>query len=295
MSDEQIAVIAFRRDEEKARELQHHLGAELLFYEENIFKRALSHYQAVVAIMAAGIVVRGIAPHLKDKWSDTPVVVVDSSLRFAIPLVGGHHGANELALRLGELGLVPVLTTATEAQGKPSVEGLAKQLQAKILNRDSTRQVNLSLLTGDVEAVYLRGSSIALIDENVTVLERRALAGKFVIGIGAHRKVDRERVIEAITSALQEAGISLEKVAFLATAELKRDEAGILEAAEHFNKPLIYVSHEVINSMKPVTASRAERLGLVGVCEPAALAVSLKRQIVLPKKSYGDVTIAIAE
>jgi len=43
-------------------------------------------------IMAAGIAVRNIAPLVSDKWKDPAVVVVDSGLNFAIPVLGGHHG-----------------------------------------------------------------------------------------------------------------------------------------------------------------------------------------------------------
>ena len=75
--------------------------------------------------MSMGIVIRGIAPHLTDKWTDPAVVVVTPDFRYAIPLIGGHHGANELAGELAGLGLVPVISTATEATGRDSVEAIA--------------------------------------------------------------------------------------------------------------------------------------------------------------------------
>ena len=56
--------------------------------------------------MSMGIVVRKIAPLLDDKWTDPAVVVVSPDFRYAIPLLGGHHGANELAKELAGLGLV---------------------------------------------------------------------------------------------------------------------------------------------------------------------------------------------
>ena len=176
MADKKIAIIAFRRDEAKARRLQQHLGADLLFYDEGVFEKALS-YSAVVAIMAAGIAVRCVAPFLRDKWSDTPFVVVDSSLTFAISLVGGHHGANELTLKLGEFGLVPVITTATEAHQRPSVEGITKQLGARVVNRASTKSVNLALLKDNVPVVYLSGPKIVLVDDDVSVVEKKTFVG----------------------------------------------------------------------------------------------------------------------
>ena len=89
----------------------------------------LERYELVVAVMAVGIVVRSLCPHLKDKWTDRPVVAVDSSLSCAVPVVGGHHGANELARFLAsQLGLFAAITTATDASGRPCLEEVATRL-----------------------------------------------------------------------------------------------------------------------------------------------------------------------
>ena len=110
-------------------------------------KKALESYDLVVAVMAVGIVVRGLCGHLKDKWTNKPVVAVDSSLSCAVPIVGGHHGANELALCLAEgLDLYPAITTATDSAGRPCLEGVAAKLGAEIVNRESSKAINLAFL-----------------------------------------------------------------------------------------------------------------------------------------------------
>jgi cobalt-precorrin 5A hydrolase len=118
-------------------------------------------------------VVRDIAPLLDNKWSDPAVVVVDSNLNFAIPLLGGHHGANEVARKLSELGAVPVLTTATEVHGKPSVEGIADRLGCEIFNKESTVAVNCALLDQEIEVLEVKGPRIVVVDEDVSVLIRK--------------------------------------------------------------------------------------------------------------------------
>jgi len=118
-------------------------------------------------------VVRDIAPLLDNKWYDPAVVVVDSNLNFAIPLLGGHHGANEIARKLSELGAVPVLTTATEVHGKPSVEGIADRLGCEIFNKESTVAVNCALLDQEIEALEVKGPRIVVVDEDVSVLIRK--------------------------------------------------------------------------------------------------------------------------
>lgn len=77
-----------------------------------------SQYQALIYAAPCGAVVRAIAPHLRDKHQDPAVVVVDAGGRFAVSLLSGHErGANDLAVRVGNLlGAEPVITTTTEAK-----------------------------------------------------------------------------------------------------------------------------------------------------------------------------------
>ena len=112
-------MITFERNREVAARIASHLKADLFLYEKGIFERIFKNYGAIVAVFATGIVVREIAPLLDNKWSDPAVVVVDSNLNFAIPLLGGHHGANELARQISELGAVPVLTTTRNFTASP--------------------------------------------------------------------------------------------------------------------------------------------------------------------------------
>lgn len=145
----------------------------MLLYEKGIFEKAFKSYGVIVAVFATGIVVRDIAPLLENKWSDPAVVVVDSNLNFSIPLLGGHHGANEIARKLSELGAVPVLTTATEVHGKPSVEGIADRLGCEIFNKESTVAVNCALLDQEIEVLEVKGPRIVVVDEDVSVLIRK--------------------------------------------------------------------------------------------------------------------------
>lgn len=74
-------------------------------------------FEGIIFIMALGIVVRLIAPHLKSKYNDPAVVVIDGFARYCISALSGHEGeANALALQAGNiLDAEPVITTASEA------------------------------------------------------------------------------------------------------------------------------------------------------------------------------------
>ena len=74
-------------------------------------------FEGIIFIMALGIAARMIAAHLKDKYRDPAVVVVDDFARYAISALSGHEGgANNLAIQTANiLDAEPVITTASEA------------------------------------------------------------------------------------------------------------------------------------------------------------------------------------
>jgi cobalt-precorrin 5A hydrolase len=85
-------------------------------------------YDAIIAVMALGIVVRLVGPLAADKRRDPAVVVVDEAGRFAISVLGGHGaGANELARAVAEaLGAVPVISTASDVHRLPAVDRIGR-------------------------------------------------------------------------------------------------------------------------------------------------------------------------
>ncbi|HWQ44056.1 MAG TPA: cobalamin biosynthesis protein [Methanosarcina barkeri] len=115
-----------------------------------------------------------------------------------------------------------------------------------------------------------------------------------IIGIGTRRGITKEEVIEAVKQALDECGLNLEEVTAFASAKLKENELGLLEAEKMLGIPIYFLSDELINSYNPPSSSQASRFGLKGVAEPAALALSEEKQLICRKKVYGRVTIAIA-
>ncbi|WP_407354892.1 cobalamin biosynthesis protein [Methanolobus sp. WCC5] len=116
-----------------------------------------------------------------------------------------------------------------------------------------------------------------------------------IIGIGARRGISSQEALDAIYNALAEAGRSIDEVQALASAKLKENEAGLHEAAAILGIGIRFIDHEELNNYDTPSASQAARFGLTGVAEPAALSLSEKKQLILRKKVYGRVTIAIAE
>lgn len=87
-------------------------------------------FDAIVAVVSLGAVVRLIAPHLRNKEQDPAVVVLDEAGRFVIPVLSGHlGGANALAGHLAlALGATSVLTTASDSRETLCVDLLGREL-----------------------------------------------------------------------------------------------------------------------------------------------------------------------
>ena len=284
-------VIALFRFLDKAKTVAQYLGADVREYGPDTFSEIFPHTKRIVAIMSMGIVVRSIAPLLEDKWNDPAVVVVSPDLAYAIPLIGGHHGANELAKELSALGICPVITTATESAGRDSVEGVGERCGCDIVNRDSTRQVNAAMLDIDVPVFSVKGPGIVIAGPDVSILVKK---GEYTVGIGCRKGVKKEEVLEAIRIALAETGIAKDAVLVYATTQKKFNETGLIEAVSSLAGNLIFLDDETINAQTGLTSSRATKIGLLGVAEPCALAVAKKKHLILAKKVYGRVTVAIA-
>lgn len=284
-------VIALPRFMKKAEGIGRHLGADVIPYGPEAFRSASSRYTGIVAVMSAGIVVRSIAPLLRDKWSDPAVVVVSPDLAWAVPIAGGHHGANRIARSLGELGIRPVITTATEALGRMSVEGFATEKGCGILNPPSTRAVNAAILDGDVPAYPVAGPGIVIAGPAVSVLLRR---GEYAVGLGCRRGLSADTIIAGIREGLSEGGISPGDVFAYGTTIRKIRERGLIRAVESLGGNLVFLDDATLGAQQAPSPSRAGLIGLAGVAEPCALALSGRGILVAGKKKYGGVTLAIA-
>jgi cobalt-precorrin 5A hydrolase len=291
-------------------------------------------FEGFVFVMATGIVVRMIADYIKDKRYDPAVVVMDITGRFAISLVSGHlGGANALTRRLAEItGATPVITTGTDVNETIAPDVIAMEIGGEVDDFEVMKKVSAALVDGDATGVVdltgvnppsLRGllkSNVKIfptleelyaspVVAGIVITNRQldlATAGRpvvalrpknLVVGVGCNRGTAANEVAEAVERVLRERGLALKSVRTLATVDAKRDEAGLIEAAARLGLPLAFCDRATLNAVPDVpNASEAPRkfVGVQGVAEPSALAVSGGRLVVEKVKS-GNVTIAVAE
>lgn len=268
---------------------------------------------ALVFVGAAGIAVRAVAPHVRDKFTDPAVVSVDEEGRFAVPLLSGHvGGANELALRVAELtGGQAAVSTATDVNGLFAVDVWAKGNGLVITDRALAKEVSAALLEGKAVGFASdwghpcpAGLTQGPAEIGVWVTARTG-AGPFsrtlrlapkglILGVGCRRGTERAAIEEAAAAAL--AGYEPLAVAAVATIDLKKDEPGLLAFCAARGLPLLTFSAGELSAVAGDFTPSDFVKGVTGVdnvCERAAAAAG--GRIVVPKLAKNGVTAAVAE
>ncbi|MDH5019663.1 cobalt-precorrin 5A hydrolase [Halobacterium rubrum] len=299
---EDIAVVAFERKLDTAEDIVDGIGdryesIEILEYHGDVFAEHWGEYDCFVGLMASGIAMRKTAGLLDDKWDDPAVVVVDEALTWAIPLTGGHHGANQVADDLASMGAVPAMTTASEAAGKQGVEERAKALDAHVVNGDSTVATNLAVLDENLGPVArLDGPQAVLVGDDVTVLKRNGDDG-VVLGTGSVSGAKKQQFLDAWEASLDGTDCDLDDVEFVATGTRKEDEDGLLAAAEELGLGVVSFEKETLEDHEGPTPSRSKELiGWPGIAEASAIAGGRDNELLVEKERYDEaVTVAVGQ
>jgi cobalt-precorrin 5A hydrolase len=297
---EEIAIVSFERKLDTAREIEAGIGdgyerVDIIEYHGDVFAEHWGEYDCFVGLMASGIAMRKTAPLLDDKWDDPAIVVADEELTWAIPITGGHHGANQVAHDLSQLGAVPAMTTASEAAGKQGVESKAKALDTHVVNGDSTVATNLAVLNDELGPVArLDGPRAVLVDDDVTVLKRNAADG-IVLGTGTVSGVKKAQVLDAWEAVLDDLGLEFSNVEFVATGTRKEGEEGLYEAAQEIGAGVVLFEKETLEEFEGPSPSRSKELiGWPGIAEASAIAGGREHDLARKKERFDDaVTVAV--
>lgn len=164
---------------------------------------------------------------------------------------------------------------------------------------DDVGRFVISVLSGHEGGANLLAHRIAAIMHTDAVITTGTEAKKdIIVGIGCKKGIDAEAVKQSILHALDMVKLAPERVRLLATIEIKSEEPGLVQAAKELNIPLRIVScREIAKCAKEHSKSNfvKEKIGVWGVCEPAALLSGRKTELLLKKQKYPGVTVAIAQ
>ena len=164
---------------------------------------------------------------------------------------------------------------------------------------DEAARHAISLLSGHEGGANKLVHRVALITGAEPVVTTASEANKkIVVGVGCRRGAEAGEIVHAVKKGLQQLGLKPEDVRVIASVELKKDEAGLIEAAEQLGVCLRLFRLEDIEELKAEynrSAFVKEKIGVEGVCEPCALLAGRRATLILPKTVIGQVTVAVAE
>lgn len=289
-------------------------------------KIAFFEYDAIIAIMASGILIRSIAPYIQSKTTDPAVVNIDDNGNFAISTLSGHlGGANKLTNKISSLiDATPVITTSTDVNKKLGIDVLAKDLYLTIDDTSEILFFNKAILEGkkiafsmnaeknylvsylerntlEMDVSFTRSDDVS-VDEIKVSLEGHELIlkeRKMVVGIGCRRGKECIKIHEGLMKSIKDLNIDISRINKFASVEIKKDEKGILELSEKLNIPVDFVELEKLKLFESNDIQKSEfvksKFGIYGVCEPSALITAgFDSKLIYKKTSYDGVTIAIA-
>ncbi|WP_448106180.1 precorrin-3B C(17)-methyltransferase [Pseudomonas azerbaijanoccidentalis] len=258
-------------------------GADRVYHEFGATLRELYQQNTpIIALCAAGIVIRTLAPLLLEKGAEPPVLVVAEDGSAVVPLLGGLGGVNVMAREIAaHLDVAPAITTSGELRfgtcllNPPSGYTLGDLELGKRFVSD--------LLAG--ETVRIEGSAPwlaqaqlpedaqARLAVHVSPAERLPAANELLIyprSVLVAVSAGVADLPNVIRQALHQAAIAVQSVACLLAAETEMASPALRDAALELGVPLRFSS-------------------------AAGGAVELARQAIGPESSIvGDDAVAIA-
>ena len=295
---------------------------------KNTFNLLFYEYDSIIAIMASGILIRSISHLIKSKTTDPAILNVDDNGNFVISMLSGHlGGANKLTLKIADLiDATAVITTSTDVNKKLGIDVLAKDLYLSIDNTKEILHFNKSILDGkkvsftvnanaknDYLYDYLNNNTLEMdvsiyfssrikngeieaeCDNHKIILKPR----KIVFGIGCRRGKTCNEINEAVNNVLNELNIHKSRINMFSSAEIKKDELGLLELSESLDIPINFVDLDRLKLFRSEDVQKSEfvmsKFGIYGVCEPSALITAgFDSKLIYKKTAFDGVTVSVA-
>lgn len=306
-------------------------GAAVLFDRTLVLTDEIfGKYDGILYIMASGIAVRAIAPHVVSKAEDPAVLVMDECGKHCISLLSGHLGGANAWTRevAAAAGADPVITTATDVHGRPAPDDAARMLHMRVEPLSALKPVNSAIAEGapfgwyvdpefsGADSIEKRLSALGIGTvsslsgcQAAAIISERDLPAEMphvylrpknlFVGLGCKRGTPEALVSEAFRQALDKAGAYAYQVKALASIDIKKDEEGLLSFAEHMGLPIHFYPAEELRKCAEenhvdISEFVEKTIGVGNVCESAALREASKGRTLLPKTKFTKVTAAIA-
>lgn len=285
--------------------------------------KIFGEYDYIIFIMASGIVVRTIAPLIKNKFSDPAILVSDEKGKNIISLLSGHMGgANEMTLYISNLlNSNPVITTATDVNNKSSLDMIAKKLNAHIYDfRNKVLKINSMLVNDEVVNLFIDGDydidtrgfnickrdEINNLDEVVVISNKKNLnlinnnilkvvPKNIVIGIGCRKNMDKEYMINSLSDFLHKQNIDINSIKEIGSIDVKKNEEALINLSIYLNVPFKTFTADEISKVEHLYEKSdwvKQNVGVHSVAEPVAHLLS-DGNLIIKKHKYNGITFSV--
>lgn len=289
-----------------------------------------SAVHGILFIGACGIAVRTIAPCLKGKTMDPAVLVSDEAGQYIIPLLSGHlGGANELALALAaRIGACPVITTASDVNGKTGVDVFAKKNHLRIADMAAAKRVAAAIVAGERVGLYCEAGIKGRVPEEFCLFSTVPTSGTgsgaasccvvisphiplprspytlhlipkaIILGIGCRKGTTADSLQAFVAHILERHALSVHSILCIVTIELKREERGLLAFAEKHKIPLRFYAAEELNRAPGKFHSSLfvkRTTGTDNVCERAVFCFDPDSELIQGRIAADGMTVALGK
>ena len=207
----------------------------------------------LIALCAAGIVIRTLAPLLLEKGEEPAVLAVAEDGSAVVPLLGGLGGVNVMARDIGAaLGVPAAITTSGELRFGTCL--LNPPAGYQLADLELGKRFVSDLLAG--ESVRIEGAAPWLAQANLPQDQQARLA----IHVGSAERVPAANELliypqnvcvtckpgahlaERVRAALHDAGIAVQSLACVLASDTQMAEPSLHEAALALSVPLLFSS-----------------------------------------------------
>jgi cobalt-precorrin 5A hydrolase / precorrin-3B C17-methyltransferase len=265
--------------------------------------------RAFIFCLAAGAVVRLIAPLLKDKAEDPAVVVIDASGDYVISFCSGHQGKADLLAQLvaSQIGATAIITGASHGLALPAIDTFGFTYGWRKGKGDWTGAMAAIAKEETIQVIQEAGSTLwqehlpanhpfyfgfpdsqAEINPKARIWissTKRKIAPRsdfpkvqwhpkvLWVGIGCERGTSQELIVRAIDETCKTYHLATEAIAGIASINLKVDEPGIVELCQRRNLILKTFDAEQLNQVTVPNPSEVvqQEVGTPSVAEAAAI------------------------
>lgn len=294
-------------------------------------QRLWPRYDGFICVMAAGIVVRAIATLCQDKKNDPCVLVTDERGQFVISLLSGHlGGGNALSHTIAAItGGTAVITTASDVTGHTALDLWAARLQLRAQNPALMTRVSAKLVNEGRVGIFIdpdcdcgqlpadfttvdsadQADIILTYSSSFSSSHPQALTlcpPVLYLGLGCNRGALAADFEQAVAELCSRHHLHRHAIAGLASIDLKKNEAGLLQFASDQTLPLSFYAAVELNQIAGLATSAAvlAATGAHGVAEPAAMLAAgeadafgkstVPGKLIVRKMKWKDVTAALA-